>query len=165
LATTLAKGVLFHHYCLAAGAEFRDGLPQSGQGVLGLFDALTLTADVAGVGGDAIFQTGDGIFALVAELCRQSAEQLCAQAVEWICALTDMPSLYPLDSDFYNQMAIAPLPSSADLTSLKARLYDEYQVEVPLIQWQDRKFVRVSIQGYNTPSDVDAFLEALGEIL
>ncbi|PJH75662.1 MAG: aminotransferase, partial [Anaerolineae bacterium CG_4_9_14_0_8_um_filter_58_9] len=44
-------------------------------------------------------------------------------------------------------------------------LYDEYQVEVPLIQWQDRKFVRISIQGYNTQRDVEALLEALGEIL
>jgi preprotein translocase subunit SecD len=108
LATSLAKAVLFRHYCLAARAEFRDGLPQSGQGVLGLFDALTLNADVASVGGDAM---------------------------------------------------------SADLTSLKARLFDEYQVAVPLIQWQDRKFIRVSIQGYNTPSDVDALLETLRDIL
>ena len=96
---------------------------------------------------------------------RRECHALLRQAVERICALTDMHPLYPLDSDFYSQMAIAPLPSSTDLTSLKARLYDEYQVEVPLIQWQDRKFVRVSIQGYNTPSDVDALLEALGELL
>jgi len=96
---------------------------------------------------------------------RRECHALMRQAVERICALTDLPPLYPLDSDFYSQMAIAPLPLSADLTSLKARLYDEYQVEVPLIQWQDRKFVRISIQGYNTPSDVDALLEALGELL
>jgi len=96
---------------------------------------------------------------------RRECHALLRQAVERICALTDMPPLYPLDSDFYSQMAIAPLPLSADLTSLKSRLYDEYQVEVPLIQWQDRKFVRISIQGYNTPSDVDALLEALGELL
>ena len=96
---------------------------------------------------------------------RRECHALLRQAVERICALTDMHPLYPLDSDFYSQMAIAPLPLSADLTSLKSRLYDEYQVEVPLIQWQDRKFVRISIQGYNTPSDVDALLEALGELL
>jgi len=96
---------------------------------------------------------------------RRECHALLRRAIERICALTGMPPLYPLDSDFYSQMAIAPLPLSADLTSLKSRLYDEYQVEVPLIQWQDRKFVRISIQGYNTPSDVDALLEALGELL
>src|SRR5450759_798975 len=71
-------GVLFHHHYLTARAEFRDVLPQSGQGAGGLFDPLMLTTDVAGVGGNAIFQVGDGIFALVAELGGQSAEQLCA---------------------------------------------------------------------------------------
>jgi len=96
---------------------------------------------------------------------RRECHALLRQAVERICALTDMPLLYPLDSNFYSQMAIAPLPATADLAVLKSRLYDEYKVEVPLIQWQDRKFIRLSIQGYNTPSDVDALLEALGEIL
>ena len=96
---------------------------------------------------------------------RRECHALLRQAVERICALTDMPPLYPLDSDFYSQMAIAPLPSSTDLTSLKARLYDEYQVEVPLIQCQDRKFVRVSIQGYNTQGDVDALVNALKRLL
>jgi len=37
--------------------------------------------------------------------------------------------------------------------------------EVPLIQRQGRKFIHLSIQGYNTPFDVDALLEALGELL
>jgi len=96
---------------------------------------------------------------------RRECHALLRQAVERICALTDMHPLYPLDSDFYSQMAIAPLPSSTDLTSLKARLYDEYQVEVPLIQCQDRKFVRVSIQGYNTQGDVDALVNALKRLL
>ena len=112
MATTLAKVVAISLLLPGCARGVPRCLPQSGQGVLGLFDALTLTADVAGVGGHAIIQAGDGISALVAEPCRQSAEQLCA--------LTDMPPLYPLDSDFYSQMAVAPLPSSADLTSLKA---------------------------------------------
>jgi len=96
---------------------------------------------------------------------RRECHALLRRAIERICALTGMPPLYPLDSDFYSQMAIAPLPSSTDLTSLKARLYDEYQVEVPLIQCQDRKFVRVSIQGYNTQGDVDALVNALKRLL
>jgi isopenicillin-N epimerase len=61
-------------------------------------------------------------------------------------------------------MGIAPLPSS-DLALLKSRLYDEYQVEVPLTQWQDRQFIRISIQGYNTQADVDALIEALTALL
>jgi isopenicillin-N epimerase len=61
-------------------------------------------------------------------------------------------------------MGIAPLPSS-DLAVLKSRLYDEYKIEVPLIQWQDKQFVRISVQGYNTQEDVDALVAALRILL
>jgi len=67
-ATTFAKVVLFHHYCLAARTEFGEVLPHSGQGVPGHVDALTLTENVAGIGGDAVFQAGDNAFSLVVEL-------------------------------------------------------------------------------------------------
>jgi isopenicillin-N epimerase len=75
-----------------------------------------------------------------------------------------MPPLYPLDSDFYNQMAIAPIPQS-NLDALKSRLYDEYKIEVPLIQWQDRQFVRISVQGYNSQEDMDTLMTALHILL
>jgi isopenicillin-N epimerase len=75
-----------------------------------------------------------------------------------------MPPLYPLDSDFYSQMGIAPLPLS-NLTVLKKRLYDEYNIEVPLIQWQDRQFIRISVQGYNTQEDIDTLVNSLKVLL
>lgn len=89
---------------------------------------------------------------------------LLRQAIERICDLTKLAPLYPLDSEFYSQMGIAPLPQS-DLAILKNRLYSEHQVEVPLIQWQDRQFVRISVQGYNTQSDIDALIGALQRLL
>jgi isopenicillin-N epimerase len=61
-------------------------------------------------------------------------------------------------------MGIAPLPPS-DLSILKQRLYDEYRVEVPLIQWKDRQFIRISVQGYNTRSDIDVLVDALRLLL
>jgi len=91
---------------------------------------------------------------------RRQCHLLLRQAIERICDLSKLSPLYPLDSDFYSQMGIAPIPKS-DLAALKSRLYDEYQVEVPLIQWQDRQFIRISIQGYNTQDDVDALVNAV----
>ena len=98
------------------------------------------------------------------EHVRYQCHSLLRQAIERICDLTKLSPLYPLDSDFYSQMGIAPLPKS-DLSILKSRLYDEYQVEVPLIQWQDKQFIRISIQGYNTPDDVDSLVDALKILL
>lgn len=99
------------------------------------------------------------------ERVRRDCHTLLIQAVERVCSLTGMPPLYPLDGSLFSQMAIAPLPVETDLTALKARLYDEYRVEVPLIQWNDRKFVRISIQGYNAPEDVDALANGLERLI
>lgn len=95
---------------------------------------------------------------------RCECHQLLRQAIERICDLTKLPPLYPLDSDFYSQMGIAPLPP-VNAAVLKRRLYDEYKIEVPITQWRDRQFIRVSIQGYNTQEDVDQFLGALEALL
>ena len=75
-----------------------------------------------------------------------------------------MPPLYPLDSLFYTQMAIAPIPQS-NLEALKSRFYDEFKIEVPLIQWQNRQFVRISVQGYNSQDDLDTLVNALDLLL
>jgi isopenicillin-N epimerase len=98
------------------------------------------------------------------EEVRGECHMLLRRALEQVCDLTSLPPLYPLDSNFYSQMGIAPLPPS-DLVTLKHRLYNEFRVEVPLIQWQDRSFVRISIQGYNTQGDVDALLKGLRTLL
>ena len=95
---------------------------------------------------------------------RRGCHRLLRQAIERICDLTNMPPLYPLDSDFYSQMGIAPLPLS-NIAVLKSRLYDEHKIEVPLIQWRDKQFVRISVQGYNTQEDIDALVNALQKLL
>lgn len=95
---------------------------------------------------------------------RTECHALLKTALEKICDLADLPPLYPLDSDFYSQLGIAPLPR-CDMAQLKSRLYDEYKIEVPLTQWQDRQFIRVSIQGYNTMEDVNALVGALNKLL
>ena len=61
------------------------------------------------------------------------------------------------------QMAIAPLPPTDDLRAAQRRFYQRYKIEVPFIQWRDHQLIRVSVQGYNTQSDIDTLLEALAE--
>ena len=98
------------------------------------------------------------------DLVRDQCHQLLRQAIDRICDLTGLAPIYPLHSDFYSQMGVAPLPVS-NLPVLKSRLYEEFRTEVPVIQWQDRQFIRISIQGYNTQEDVDALLRALQILL
>jgi isopenicillin-N epimerase len=61
------------------------------------------------------------------------------------------------------QLTAAPLPATTDLATLKTRLYNEYRIEVPVISWNGRKFIRVSLQGYNTRRDVEKLVKAVGE--
>ncbi|MGE5643022.1 MAG: aminotransferase class V-fold PLP-dependent enzyme [Byssovorax cruenta] len=98
------------------------------------------------------------------ERVRCECHVLLRQALERVCEVTGLHPPYPLDSGFYHQMAIAPLPAS-NLAVLKSRLYDEHNIEVPLVQWQDKQFIRISIQGYNTQGDVDTLMQALELLL
>jgi isopenicillin-N epimerase len=99
------------------------------------------------------------------EAVRRGCHVLLREAIEKISRLVDLPPLYPLDSDLYYQMGIAPLPPNTDIVTLKTRLYDEFRVEVPLIDWNGQKFARISVQGYNTPDDLEALYFGLQELL
>ena len=91
--------------------------------------------------------------------------QILKMAIDRICKTVNMDSCYPLDGDMFYQMGIAPLPVHIDADIVKRELYDEFQVEVPIISWNDQKFVRISVQLYNSQDDVDALVEGLREIL
>jgi isopenicillin-N epimerase len=96
---------------------------------------------------------------------RDACHQLVAYAQSRICELTGLAALHPSARAWFAQMAAAPLPADTDLLPLKNRLYDEYRIEVPLIDWKGNKLVRISVQGYNTRRDVDTLIRALSEIL
>lgn len=100
------------------------------------------------------------------EVIRAGCRALVERAIGRINGLTGLPSLYPeLVGDAYSQMAIAALPDSIDLTVMKKRLIEEFRVEIPLIRWNGRQFIRISIQGYNDENDIDALLAALEIVL
>lgn len=95
-----------------------------------------------------------------------SVQAAChALGVEARRRLNDLTGQAPIcEEDDFAQMFSVRLPP-CDTQALKRRLYDEYRVEVPLILWQGQPLMRVSIQGYNTPHDVDRLLEALAALL
>jgi isopenicillin-N epimerase len=95
----------------------------------------------------------------------QDCHALVCQALHRISDVTHLAPLYPDNAGFYCQMAVAPLPPVADLVGFRARLYDEYNIEVPLVQWKQHQFIRISVQGYNNQADIDALLRALALLL
>lgn len=96
---------------------------------------------------------------------RQRCHILVRQAMERICALTSLPPFYPPESDLYFQLAAVPLPHLEDIVGFQAQLYREYHIEVPLIEWNGRHLIRISVQGYNTQQDIDHLIAALEQLL
>jgi len=87
--------------------------------------------------------------------------RVCRRGME---ELTGLPPPVPDERSWYAQMASFPLPS-CDGWELQRRLLEEFSVEVPVFYWRGRCYLRVSIQGYNEPADVEALLAALRALL
>lgn len=101
------------------------------------------------------------------EQVRAQCHEFARHARAAITELTGLEPPSPDSSEWYSQMVSLPLPD-CNPELLKERLYQEYNIEVPIVvhlAGKNRQWVRVSIQGYNTRDDVDALVTALGELL
>lgn len=92
---------------------------------------------------------------------RSACHELAVETWERIHRLTKMNPLHPDPEIWFAQMCIASLPADTDIVALKARLYDEFRVEIPLIDWHGNKLIRLSVQGYNSRRDMDVLIDAL----
>lgn len=91
---------------------------------------------------------------------RAQCHTLAQYAREQINALTGLPPISPDSDGWYMQMVTVRLPK-CDKDQVKTQLYDRFQVEVPLVEWQGNTYLRVSIQAYNTLEDVDRLVHGL----
>jgi isopenicillin-N epimerase len=95
---------------------------------------------------------------------QRECHQLACYARSVMGDLTGIQPLTPESPDWYAQMVSIPLPAY-DAKLLQARLFDEYSIEVPIVTWNGRQFVRVSVQGYNTQVELDTLTSALATLL
>jgi len=94
---------------------------------------------------------------------RQRSLDLAHQAVESAAKLPGIERVHP--DAFYQQMGLIDITARGyEAADLKARLYDEYRIEIPVIRWNDRMFLRVSAHAYTTPEHIDALIHSLKEI-
>lgn len=92
---------------------------------------------------------------------RARCRALALAARRRINALTGAPDLAP--ESMIGQMAAVSLPVE-DVFGLKARLYDRHRIELPAVKWGEWSLLRVSIQGYNTPDEVERLVMALSDV-
>jgi isopenicillin-N epimerase len=94
---------------------------------------------------------------------RAVCHALASQAQAQIAALTGLSPISPDSLEWWSQMCVAPLLTSGSLAAKDAQryLWEEYQVEIPIVEWQGYRFVRLSIQAYNSVADVERLVDGL----
>ena len=95
---------------------------------------------------------------------RAACHRLAGEARERVAALTGLPQIAPDSPAWWQQLCSIPLPA-VEPPRLKERLWDDFGVEVPIVNWRGHVIVRVSIQAYNRREDVDRLVEALAQLL
>jgi isopenicillin-N epimerase len=97
---------------------------------------------------------------------RAACHALARQAQARIAAMTGLSLISPDAPGWWAQMCVAPLLTNEDLSAqeLQCRLWDEYQVEIPIVEWQAYRFARLSIQAYNSVADVERLLDGLQQL-
>lgn len=98
------------------------------------------------------------------EAFRARTHFLAQTARRRLVALTGAMPLTPDSPQWYGSMAHVPLPPG-DHTLLQRTLWERFGIEVPIVTWNDRKFIRVSCHLYNNLADIDRLIDALANLL
>ena len=93
------------------------------------------------------------------KLFRERTHELARDARRRIAELTGLAPLVPDDASWYGSMICVPLPPG-DAFALHTALWRE-QIEVPIIDWQGQRLLRVSCHLYTQPEEIDRLAEAL----
>jgi isopenicillin-N epimerase len=96
----------------------------------------------------------------VAEGCHA----LAGKARAGLLALGGLEPLSPDGPEWYAQMVSVPLPLT-DGEGAQRWLREKFAIEVPVVAWRQSQLLRVSVQGYNAESEIDALLAATSRLL
>lgn len=88
---------------------------------------------------------------------RRRCHELAAHALEVLTRRHGLPAI-ARDEDWAQMVAI-PVPAQ-DPEALRERLLQESRIEIPVTGHAGQVFVRLSVQGYNTPADIEHLLAA-----
>ena len=95
---------------------------------------------------------------------KKACHQLVWEIAEEWSGITGLAPLVQPELRAGMQMVALPLPE-CDVMNIKNRLYDEFQIEIPVMRWKEHCIARISIQGYNTPADGQSLISALKTLL
>jgi len=96
---------------------------------------------------------------------QRGCQQLLFSAVQKLERQFNIANLSKIGDRYSQQMAAIELPAHLPMGTVKATLYEKYNIEVPCYQWEGKNIIRVSIQAYNTAEDIEKLVAALDQII
>ena len=93
---------------------------------------------------------------------RSRSINMVIEARNRINEITKLPKICP--DNWLGQMATILFPID-DTVAFKKTLYNDYQIEMPVMRHIEHTAFRISIQGYNTQADIDHLINALEELI
>ncbi len=96
---------------------------------------------------------------------RSACRQLAIAAWYEIHQITKTPPIHARPETWFAQMSVSSLPINTDVLSFKKKMYDNFRIEIPTLDWQGNKLMRLSVQAYNSERDITRLLQALKALL
>ena len=95
---------------------------------------------------------------------RARTHHLAQYARRRLVELTGLEPRIPDSDEWYGCMASVPLPPG-DAADLQRRLWQQHQIEVPIMEHHGERSIRVSCHLYNTCAEIDLLVGALKRLL
>lgn len=92
---------------------------------------------------------------------RAACHELAASARQEIASLLGTQLI--CSDTWWSQMCTIQVPDG-DSLALQRTLRETWHIEMPVVVWNNHRYIRLSIQGYNSPADVERLLTALHAI-
>ena len=93
---------------------------------------------------------------------RSRCFNMVIEARNRITEITKLPKICP--DNWLGQMATILFPIE-DTVAFKKTLYNDYQIEMPVMTHKEHTAFRISIQGYNSEKDIDHLINSLEELI
>lgn len=98
---------------------------------------------------------------------REHNHQLAVWVQKLLCDRWNVQPLSPIDGGMIGSMATLSLPAPLDHLSvpqslhLQQKLYNEHRIEVPVMCWRGRSFIRPCCQVYNLPEEYERLADVI----
>jgi len=93
-----------------------------------------------------------------------ASKELILSNYESFCELLHTKPNCPVTPEFLGQMCSIPIQTEKPF-ELKELLFEKYKIEIPVMKIENLIFIRISLNGYNSQSDLEVLRSALKDVI